>query len=93
MLEITLDNFIPAFLLTILAGLSTGIGALLAFFSKSKSHTFLSIGLGFSAGVMVYVSFVEILAKSRKAFEVLYQSEIIGESLAIVCFFAENMCF
>jgi zinc transporter, ZIP family len=88
MLEITLDNFIPAFLLTILAGLSTGIGALLAFFSKSKSHTFLSIGLGFSAGVMVYVSFVEILAKSRKAFEVIYQSEIIGESLAIVCFFA-----
>jgi len=88
MLEITLDNFIHAFLLTILAGLSTGIGALLAFFSKSKSHTFLSIGLGFSAGVMVYVSFVEILAKSRKAFEVIYQSEIIGESLAIVCFFA-----
>jgi len=88
MLEITLDNFIPAFLLTILAGLSTGIGALLAFFSKSKSHTFLSIGLGFSAGVMVYVSFVEILAKSRKAFEVIYQSEMIGESLAIVCFFA-----
>ncbi len=88
MLEISLENFLPAFFLTVFAGLSTGIGALLAFFSKSKSHTFLSIGLGFSAGVMVYVSFVEILAKSRKAFEVLYQSEIIGESLAIVCFFA-----
>ena len=87
MLEISLENFIPAFLLTVLAGLSTGIGALLAFFSKSKSHTFLSIGLGFSAGVMVYVSFVEILAKSRHAFEAIYQSHVIGESLALLCFF------
>jgi len=88
MLDISLESFIPAFLLTVFAGLSTGIGALIAFFSKSKSHTFLSIGLGFSAGVMVYVSFVEILAKSRHAFEVIYGSEVIGEALAIVCFFA-----
>jgi len=87
MLEVSLENFIPAFFLTVFAGLSTGIGALLAFFSKSKSHTFLSIGLGFSAGVMVYVSFVEILAKSRHAFETIYQSNVIGESLALLCFF------
>ena len=87
MLDISLENFIPAFLLTVLAGLSTGIGALLAFFSKSKSHTFLSIGLGFSAGVMVYVSFVEILSKSKHAFEAIYQSNVIGESLALLCFF------
>lgn len=87
MLDISLESFIPAFLLTVLAGLSTGIGALLAFFSKSKSHTFLSIGLGFSAGVMVYVSFVEILSKSRNAFEAIYHNEVIGESLALLCFF------
>lgn len=87
MLEITLEQFIPAFLLTVFAGLSTGIGALLAFFSKSKNHTFLSIGLGFSAGVMVYVSFMEILEKSKMAFSVIYENPLLGESLALVCFF------
>lgn len=87
MMEITLSQFIPAFLLTLFAGLSTGIGALLAFFSKSKNHTFLSIGLGFSAGVMIYVSFVEILSKSTKAFTVMYNSTVIGESIALLCFF------
>lgn len=86
-MEITLSQFIPAFLLTLLAGLSTGIGALLAFFSKSKNHTFLSIGLGFSAGVMIYVSFVEILSKSNKAFTAMYDDVVIGESLGLVCFF------
>lgn len=87
MLDITFESFMPAFLLTVLAGLSTGIGALLAFFSKSKSHTFLSIGLGFSAGVMVYVSFVEILSKSRRAFEAIYHHEMMAELLALLCFF------
>lgn len=87
MIDVTLEQFIPAFLLTIFAGLSTGIGALLAFFSKSKSHTFLSIGLGFSAGVMVYVSFVEILVKSKKSFIAIYQDPIYGELLALLCFF------
>lgn len=87
MMEITLSQFIPAFLLTLFAGLSTGIGALLAFFSKGKNHTFLSIGLGFSAGVMIYVSFVEILSKSTKALTALYSNVVIGESLALLCFF------
>lgn len=87
MLEISLATFVPAFLLTVLAGLSTGIGALLAFFSKSKSHTFLSIGLGFSAGVMVYVSFIEILPKSNKSFSDIFQNTITGELLTLLCFF------
>ncbi len=88
MLHVTLEQFLPAFFLTLLAGLSTGIGALLAFFSKAKSHTFLSIGLGFSAGVMVYVSFVEILQKSKMAFSTIYHNAILGESLALLSFFA-----
>lgn len=54
-----------AFLLTLLAGLSTGIGGLIVFFSKTDNRKFLSIALGFSAGVMIYVSFVEILNKSQ----------------------------
>ncbi len=43
------------------AGLSTGIGALIVPMVKSQSKSILSIGLGFSAGVMRYVSFMEIL--------------------------------
>ena len=46
-----------AFALTVLAGLSTGIGSALAFYTKQTDHKFLSGTLGFSAGVMIYVSF------------------------------------
>ena len=60
-------SFWFAFGLTLFAGLSTGIGSALAFFTKSTSTRFLSVSLGFSAGVMVYVSFVEILQKAREA--------------------------
>lgn len=57
-------NFWIAFGLTVLAGLSTGIGSLIAFFSKTTNRTFLSFALGLSAGVMIYVSFVDILPKA-----------------------------
>ncbi len=53
--------------LTIFAGLATGIGSAIAFFSKRTNESFLSVALGFSAGVMLYVSFVEIFQKSRDA--------------------------
>ena len=53
-----------AFALTLLAGLSTGVGGAIAFFAKKTNTRLLSIALGFSAGVMVYISFVEILAKA-----------------------------
>ena len=62
-----MDNHVMlAFLITLLAGLSTGIGSLIAFFSRRTNRTFLSIALGFSAGVMIYVSFVEIFAKAQE---------------------------
>jgi ZIP family zinc transporter len=72
-------NFWFAFGLTLFAGLSTGIGSALAFFTKSTSTRFLSVSLGFSAGVMVYVSFVEILQKAREALIPGY-----GEKLAVL---------
>ena len=86
--ELTFNHYLFAFLLTLFAGLSTSIGAVLAFFSKAKNYAILSLGLGFSAGVMIYVSFVEILVKSKEAFTTLYASSITGELLAILCFFA-----
>jgi len=55
-----------AFLLTALAGLSTGIGSAIAFLARRTNTMFLSVSLGFSAGVMIYVSFMEILPGAVK---------------------------
>lgn len=54
-----------AFGLTLFAGLATGVGSALAFFAKKTNTRFLSIALGFSAGVMIYVSLVEIFVKAK----------------------------
>ncbi len=60
-----MDNaLILAFLVTLGAGLATGIGSTLAFFTKTTNKSFFAIAMGFSAGVMVYLSFVEIIPKS-----------------------------
>ncbi|MBC8314133.1 MAG: zinc transporter ZupT [Bacteroidetes bacterium] len=56
-----------AFGLTLFAGLSTGIGSAVAFFSKRTNTKFLAGALGFSAGVMIYVSLVEIFPKAKDA--------------------------
>ncbi|PLS02081.1 zinc transporter ZupT [Neobacillus cucumis] len=61
------ENLIFAFGLTLFAGLATGIGSLLAFFTSHTNTKFLSVTLGFSAGVMIYVSMIEIFAKAKKA--------------------------
>ena len=55
------NNVLIAFGLTIFAGLATGIGGAIAFFAKRTNTTFLSYSLGFSAGVMIYISFTELL--------------------------------
>jgi ZIP family zinc transporter len=75
-----------AFLLTLFAGLSTGIGSALAFFSKKTNTRFLSISLGFSAGVMIYVSFVEILFKASESLTLVY-GEDKGWWLTVAAFF------
>jgi len=58
---------ILAFLLTLFAGLSTGVGSILALVTKKTNTRFLSLALGFSAGVMIYVSMVEIFVKAKDA--------------------------
>jgi len=79
-------NFWMAFGLTLFAGLSTGIGSALAFFTKSTNTRFLSISLGFSAGVMIYVSFVEILQKANDALVPAYGLRA-GTWITILAFF------
>jgi len=59
-------NLWLAFGLTLFAGMATGIGSLIAFTAKRTNYRFLSIATGFSAGVMLYVSFVEIFFKGAE---------------------------
>lgn len=64
--------------LTLFAGLATGIGSIIAFTAQRTNFRFLSISTGFSAGVMLYVSFVEILAKGNTALASAYGEELGG---------------
>lgn len=54
-----------AFSLTLFAGLATGVGSALSLLTNRTNTRFLSVALGFSAGVMIYVSFVEIFVKAK----------------------------
>jgi ZIP family zinc transporter len=58
--------------LTVFAGMATGIGSVIAFTAKRTNYRFLSIATGFSAGVMLYVSFVEIFYKGVDALTAAY---------------------
>jgi ZIP family zinc transporter len=81
------DPVLFAFGLTLLAGLATGVGSALAFFAKQTNTRFLSVALGFSAGVMIYVSMIEIFFKARASL-----TEILGETagyqMTTLAFFA-----
>ncbi len=79
-------NLLLAFSLTLFAGLSTGIGSLLSLFTTKTNTKFLSVSLGFSAGVMLYVSFVEIFSKAN-ALLIKTQGEKLGTWLTVGGFF------
>lgn len=80
------SNFWFALGLTIFAGLSTGVGSALAFFTKKTNTKLLSISLGFSAGVMIYVSFVEILSKANDSLTSTFGDKI-GSWYTVLAFF------
>lgn len=85
-MSLDLEQITVAFILATLAGISTAIGALIAFFSRQNNFTFLSIGLGFSAGVMIYISFMEILPTSLEEFSRHY-GNFCGQIVALLLFF------
>jgi len=58
--------------LTLFAGMATGIGSIIAFTAKRTNYRFLSVATGFSGGVMLYVSFVEIFFKGIDSLAVRY---------------------
>ena len=87
------DNYGIALLMTLFAGLSTAIGGGIAFVVKKNNLKALSIGLGFSAGVMIFLSFNEIIPEAAKMLElnfpndhnwIVYLGFIIGIIVAIL---------
>ncbi|MCF0236870.1 MAG: zinc transporter ZupT [Bacteroidaceae bacterium] len=80
------NSILIAFLLTLLAGLSTGVGSAIAFFTRRTNTTFLSVSLGFSAGVMIYVSFVELFPNALAAIST-HHGEKIGALWTTLAFF------
>jgi ZIP family zinc transporter len=59
-------NIMQGLILALFAGLATSAGSVIAFFFGSRGNRFLSFGLGLSAGVMIYVSLVEIIPHSNE---------------------------
>ncbi|HGG0594817.1 TPA: zinc transporter ZupT, partial [Campylobacter jejuni] len=84
--QFTFEQIFIAILLTLFAGFSTAIGSTIAFFSRKDDLRVLSLGLGFSAGVMIYISFMEILPTALKDFKNHYDSHW-AELLGLACFF------
>jgi ZIP family zinc transporter len=82
-----INNILFAFGLTVFAGLSTGIGSLMALLSKKFNPNLLCGALGFSAGVMIYVSFVDLFPEAKR---LLIQSlgEKMGYMTTVAAFFA-----
>lgn len=79
-----------AFGLVIGAGLATSLGASVVFFPsfvKMASKRVLASALGISAGVMSYVSFVEIFAKSTDSFIEAGYDEGTAYAYSTLCFF------
>lgn len=86
------EQVLYALLLTIFAGLSTGIGSAIAFFAKRTNTKFLSFSLGFSGGVMIYIAFMEMLHQSRIDLTSIVGTERMTD-LITVCAFFGGMAF
>lgn len=82
-----MNNILLALFLTLLAGLSTAIGGLISILAPNTNKKFLSVALGFSAGVMIYVSMIEIFFKAETAL-ILELGQKTGKIINVISFFA-----
>lgn len=80
-----LTNVYIGFALATFAGLSTGIGSMLGLYSKFENKRLLSLALGFSAGVMIYVSFMELLILSFDSLGGIY-GDTYGKLIGVIAF-------
>ncbi|OOB79977.1 MAG: zinc transporter ZupT [Epulopiscium sp. Nuni2H_MBin003] len=81
------EHVLLAFSLTLFAGLATGIGSAFVLLTKNMSTKFLSVALGFSAGIMIYVSFVEIFFKAADSLTA-HLGEVTGMWVTVISFFS-----
>jgi zinc transporter, ZIP family len=79
-----------AFLLTAIAGLTTGIGSTLAYLTHHTKRNLLSITLGFSAGVMIFISFVELYSQAQVSLVAFY-GKVAGGTATALSFFGGMM--
>lgn len=84
---LTTHTVLIALGLTLVAGLSTGIGSLMAFFSKHTNTRLLAGALGLSAGVMVYVSFMELMPDALSALMADNNTQMEARVIALLAFF------
>ena len=70
-------NSIFPLILSTIAGLSTVLGAVIVFFTKNRNERFLTFALGFSAGVMITVSFTDLFPTAENAIS-KYHGKVSG---------------
>lgn len=75
-----------ALILSLSAGLATGLGGLVVFFRRKIGGGFLAGALGFSAGVMLFISLVELFQESREFLSLHYGPQR-GQLFALLAFF------
>ena len=80
-------NILIPLLLTLGAGLATGIGSAIAFFAKRTNKRLLSFSLGLSGGVMIYVSFVELFHEANLSLTAEWGPRL-GSVVTVASFFA-----
>ncbi|MDE5692646.1 MAG: zinc transporter ZupT [Duncaniella sp.] len=84
--DISTHSLIVALMLTLVAGMGTGIGALLSLLPQARETRFLAGALGFSAGVMLYVSFLDLMPQALADLGEIYESRV-ADVYCVLAFF------
>ncbi|MCM1332354.1 MAG: zinc transporter ZupT [Bacteroides sp.] len=84
--DISTQALLIALLMTTIAGMGTGIGALLSLLPMARDARFLSGALGFSAGVMLYVSFLDLMPEAIAELGEAW-GERSGQLYSVIAFF------
>jgi zinc transporter, ZIP family len=91
------ENILAALALTLFAGLATGIGSLISYFIPKPDMRYLSLSLGFAAGVMIYVGFVDLFFSAKAVLGLGYANFfyawILAAASALVAGIMVFICF
>ena len=84
--DISVQSLVVALLMTVIAGMGTGIGVFLSVLPQAREGRFLAGALGFSAGVMLYVSFLDLMPQAMSDMAGVYDPHY-AELYSIIAFF------